>query len=430
MAAKYPLHSGLLAIAAAAGMLIPAPALHAASGDTIIEGTGTIEILQEAEEENALGNWTLIRPDRSMLSMQRAKRYINQEVPSGLYTLLIENAQGASAYVQLFRNGQLLSTSGIPRVAFTLSKDDVYLIRATESFTVTGKVSVTSQPAGIPFQLVGPNNFATQGVTPGSYEDVPFGLYSVQYQPPEGCPQPKAQSGTMEKDGRISFTVKLECDALSSLAQQEEERQIRYVTVTVGTDRIVLEDVPMAEWFATHIYNVAKTGIMSGYKDEAGAYTGQFGPGDSVSLAQLLKVAHKIAGISDAGLPSSPRNERAQGTWFQQYYASAEQRYWQVILDPETDPARPATRAEVITTLLQALDVPRIWPKGTLFRDVLPNAPYAASIETAALDGIVSSETNAFRPNDPINRAELAKIVTLAKETYLENSPEFTGDSY
>ncbi|MDD5470249.1 MAG: hypothetical protein PHO92_05645, partial [Candidatus Peribacteraceae bacterium] len=156
MAAKYPLHSGLLAIAAAAGMLIPAPALHAASGDTIIEGTGTIEIIQEAAVETALGSWTLIRPDRSMLSMKRTKRYINREAPSGLYTLLIENAQGASASIQVFRNGNLLSTSGTPRVAFTLSKDDVYLIRATERFTVTGKVSVTSQPAGIPFKLVGP----------------------------------------------------------------------------------------------------------------------------------------------------------------------------------------------------------------------------------------------------------------------------------
>lgn len=418
----------LIALAAITALLIPILSLQAASGDTIVEGQGTIEIIQQAEIKNALGNWTLIRPDNSRITMNQSNRYINDQAPSGQYTLLIENADGATAFIRVFLNDDLISTSSVPSVSFKLSKDDRYRIEATYKFTITGKISVTSQPAGVPFAIRGPNDFREEGVTPASYEEAPRGPYSVQYNPPAECQQPNAQSDNLEKDGRIGFSIRLICDALDAMANDEFERQLNYVTLTVGSQKIPLEDAPIDAWFATYVHKVSRTGIMSGYKDEEGNYTGQFGPGDPVSLAQLAKVAHKVAGINENELSGTPKNSRAIRTWFENFYTSAELRYWNVFLDPNIDPARSATRAEVIATLMQALDVPRIWPKGEIFRDVLPNAPYAASIETAAADGIIESSTNAFRPNDQINRAELAKIISLTIDKYIDDSPEITGD--
>jgi hypothetical protein len=95
------------------------------------------------------------------------------------------------------------------------------------------------------------------------------------------------------------------------------------------------------------------------------------------------------------------------------------------------NPSKNATRAEVIATILQALDVQRFWPKGEMFNDVNFETPFASSIETAARDGVMSGYNDAlgnpsgeFRPDGAINRAETAKLVTLAVKVYRENTDE------
>jgi hypothetical protein len=182
---------------------------------------------------------------------------------------------------------------------------------------------------------------------------------------------------------------------------------------------------------------MVKTGIMSGYKDENGNLTGLFGPADNVSLAQLAKIAHKLAGIDETKTTMSPQNIRARNTWFSQYYASAEARGWLAFRNTRTDPEQLATRAEVVSTILQALDIPRIWPKGIMFTDVQIETPYSSSIETAATAELVSGNADAdgtplgtFSPDNPINRAELAKILSTAMDLFITTSPEFTGESY
>ena len=122
-------------------------------------------------------------------------------------------------------------------------------------------------------------------------------------------------------------------------------------------------------------------------------------------------------------------NARAKNQWFEQFFASAEQLHWEVWRDRRVDPARPATRAEVVATILRALKISTMWAEGKTFGDVHPTHPYANAIETAALDGLIDAGGN-FRPNDPINRAELAKMAAQAAEIYIEDTSEVQGDSY
>ena len=86
---------------------------------------------------------------------------------------------------------------------------------------------------------------------------------------------------------------------------------------------------------------------------------------------------------------------------------------------------RSATRGEVLVTLLQSLDIRLEWQKGDVFEDVSPRTPYAGAIETAAHDKIVSGHTDefgvtlgTFGPIDPVNRAEMAKILSRILEIY------------
>jgi hypothetical protein len=88
----------------------------------------------------------------------------------------------------------------------------------------------------------------------------------------------------------------------------------------------------------------------------------------------------------------------------------------------ERDVHTAATRGEVIQTILEVLKLP-IAKQSAQFSDVPRSHPYANVIATAAFFGFITGDTdsegnelNTFRPDDPINRAEVAKIIALVKE--------------
>ena len=71
-------------------------------------------------------------------------------------------------------------------------------------------------------------------------------------------------------------------------------------------------DVPSGQWYTDWVSQAAQRGLMTGYKDSAGSYTGYFGPDDSVTRAQVATVLWRIAGqpsTTTAALPD------ARGHW-------------------------------------------------------------------------------------------------------------------
>jgi len=393
------------------------------------EPTGTLTILQTGETPDAMGSWTLIRPDRVQVHVSKEK-YESTNMLLGRYTLYFTLQESANVNIVMTKNGEVVMDNQLPQVSFVIEEGDAIIIEATHIYTRTGTVSVTSEPAGVPYVLRGPNGIRHEDSTPGSYEHVPAGLYSVQYITPDDCANPQPQSGQLQKDRKLSLHIELTCPSLLAIQQEEYERQLQFVTVHIDGKNVILEDVPTGEWYAPYVHAVVKTGIMSGYRDSAGNPAGRFGVADAVSLAQLAKVAHEIAGIDETTATNTMQNAQAAGTWFEPYIRSAENLYWVAFRDTGTDLLRPATRAEVIGTILQALDVRRFWPKGDIFQDIEPATPFASSIETAARDGIISTDGQEFRPNASVNRAELAKILKAAMDIYKENSPSFTSGSY
>jgi len=54
------------------------------------------------------------------------------------------------------------------------------------------------------------------------------------------------------------------------------------------------------------------------------------------------------------------------------------------------------------------------WTNGRGFSDLPPDHPHAKAIATAYVYGLVQGNPDGtFRPDDPINRAEVAKLVAL-----------------
>ena len=243
----------------------------------------------------------------------------------------------------------------------------------------------------------------------------------------------------MERDESILLQEQ-EIDALESsnelfpIREDEEfdptpdySQSETHVTIKVDGVPVVLDDVPVFEWFAAYVRDAAARNIISGYRSTNGLPSGKFGPADSVTIEQLAKMAVLAAKLDPYSCAAELQNTAAIGKWSQRYIGCAEEAGWAVFSDGTVDISRSATRQEVVVTVLQAFGA-RISPRsGTVFDDVGTSSTFGAAIETAANAGIVSgysdqfgNPTGRFGPEDSVNRAETAKIFSLGFQVFGE----------
>lgn len=366
--------------------------------------TRTLRI--EQSSMGALGELTLILPTQAKITL--TSPYELPDPYIGKYTLFIAAPKGHITTVDVYDGTTLLQTVSQPQVSFDVA--DASNIKIIVSYTLLyfGKVGVSTNPAGVPFTLHGPNGLTKEGITPENYDNLPIGEYVVNYRP-QGCPEMPAKSDTLVENKQIYLKADVHCDSFEPVAKPDSGN---------ANEMILFDDVDAGDWFAPSVYRMVQLGLVSGYKDESGNLTGKFGPGNSVTLAELAKIMVAMMGIDDGGYVKT-YHPSASGTWFERYVAIADDRNWVVYTDPDIDLNRPATRGEIVETLLQALDLPLNWPKGGVFGDVTGRTKYAAAIETAKALGLVEGNDDGFfGPLDPINRAELSKILAIAMEKY------------
>lgn len=399
------------------------------SGINILPGKGVLIIEQkDGSGTSTIGKWLTILPDNQQKNGSGALATLDN-TSAGSYTIFATLPTGASSTIRIYRNNTLENTLIRPQANFTIKDGDTVRVVIHYTITQVGLVSVDSDPQGISFHMDGPNNTHFTGKTPAQYDAATEGQYKVSYDPITGCTVPAAQSLKLQAGNRISFSVRLSCPMADKLRERLEQNQTSdesHIVVTYDGKSITMRDVPQTSWFAPYVFNTAKYGILSGYSDPSGTPTGIFGPENNVTISELAKTAHKIAGISAESFQSiAPENLLAQGQWFSPFFASAEKRGWTIFASGDVVPGRAATRGEVLVTLLQALDIRLNWQKGTFFTDVNTRTPYAGAIETAAAAKIVTGRTdekgvalNTFSPSDPINRAELAKILSTMIDVY------------
>src|SRR3989338_1912387 len=199
-----------------------------------------------------------------------------------------------------------------------------------------------------------------------------------------------------------------------------------YVRIKIEGVPVDLTDVPKDTWFAPYVRSAAEAGIVSGYRGENGLPLGLYGPADPVTIEQVAKIAFLASGapLSDCG--SELLNVVVEERWSEEYFRCAEKLQWAVFSDGTVDPLRPATRDEVVVTMLQAFKVMIRDSEATPFTD-LDSSEFRAAIVTAYEDHVIGGYTDAegnstgkFGPEDSVNRAEVAKIVVLAMDVYGE----------
>lgn len=178
----------------------------------------------------------------------------------------------------------------------------------------------------------------------------------------------------------------------------------------------VFKDVAEQDWFNAYVTSLAEWGIVSGYSDASGRPTGEYRPGNQVTVAEILKMSLEAAQINEDGCTNIPLHPQATGHWAKAYVACAEDmgiRVFNPTLPAELN--RPATRAEVLTIVHDSF-ADDVLPLYSSFSDSQGHR-FEADIAYANLYGIVSGdtvngvETGTFRPDEAINRAETAKII-------------------
>jgi hypothetical protein len=197
-----------------------------------------------------------------------------------------------------------------------------------------------------------------------------------------------------------------------------------FLAMAIGSKEVVYHDVPADSWFAPYVSLLLEEEIAEGYADEHGNPLGEFGVGNDVTYAELAKLTLEAAG-SKASLSRTSDNPTAAGTWADGYVAVAEDKGFSLFDDPSRDVHAPATRGEVIQTILEAYGIPTAAQNVAQFSDLPADHPYAPALSVAAIYGIIDGDTDELgvptgtvRPDAPVNRAEVAKILALAREIF------------
>ncbi len=179
----------------------------------------------------------------------------------------------------------------------------------------------------------------------------------------------------------------------------------------------VFQDVKSDDWFNVYVSSLAEWGIVSGYKNAAGELTGFFQPGNLVTVAEVLKMTEEAAKIDKSTCPAPAAHPAALTHWSSVFVGCAEGLNVRLLAASSNLPLdRPATRAEVLTIVHDVFGQ-KPSPVFAPFSDTRDH-PLEADIGLAVLEGIVGGDKNAdgtpagtFRPDAPINRAEVSKIV-------------------
>lgn len=216
---------------------------------------------------------------------------------------------------------------------------------------------------------------------------------------------PSSAAGFFEAFSRLA-------DEIKKIEQSSPESVDKTVQDLESTS---FKDVKKDEWFYRYVTPVARWGIVSGYKDAQGKATGQFGAGNTVTVAEILKMALKAAQVDESTCKGTPALAQARDHWAKAFVVCAEQKKMR-LLKSKPDLNRAALRGEVLSIIFDAFG-DTVPPLFAPFKDAVGHT-FEADIAYAAALRMVSGDkdatgnpTGTFRPNAAVNRAEAAKII-------------------
>ena len=216
-----------------------------------------------------------------------------------------------------------------------------------------------------------------------------------------GLPPPEADGEEVGESASVSTE--------SPVIRSYRERLL----ATVDDRRVIYRDVTTDKWYTPYISFVVGEGIAHGYETDGGWLTGVFGVSNPVTKAEALKMTLLATG-KDVPAGGEPLNRSAQGTWAQAYVRTAEELQLRGYSRDE-NVHEPQTRAGVVRTIMEVIGLP-LAKKPAPFGDIPKDHPDSGAIVTAAFyDLIEGFPDGTFRPQELMNRASVAKVMTMVR---------------
>ncbi len=175
---------------------------------------------------------------------------------------------------------------------------------------------------------------------------------------------------------------------------------------------IPFKDTDDQEWYTDYVRYVKDNEIASGYKDANGNPLGEYRPGNAISYMEAMKIALEASGHGQLEGEPSLKNYPA---WGKGYVKEAEALGLNAVQDKAKSLNGSIDRAATVRLILEAF--------GVSPADIADRFPDIVSsrdrffVQKAAELGIVSGNPDGtFKPNNPVNRAEMAKMIQKAIE--------------
>lgn len=162
-------------------------------------------------------------------------------------------------------------------------------------------------------------------------------------------------------------------------------------------------------WARDYISRLVSRGIVNNVK--------RYHPDNNLTRAEFLKITFNAASWKAFGTGTIVFEDVMTDTWYAPYVALATSRGIITSKNTYFRPNDTITRAEAAKIIVGVLGV-SLANNDTSFADVDPYSDLTPYIETAKNFGFFTGQMIdgelRFRPNDPITRAEIAKVVVNA----------------
>jgi hypothetical protein len=214
-------------------------------------------------------------------------------------------------------------------------------------------------------------------------------------------------------------------------AEMQEQNEIIEDLLKENQDNLVFVenaeffDVGFAEnpWYYEPVISALDENIVNGYKDASGELTGYYEPGNNVTMAEALKMTIEASGTDVANAASGE-------AWYAPY-VDAGQDIGLSNVNDNIDWGAQATRGDVAIWTSEAFELEGDdYDYDGAFPDVSSSDSNAGHYQAVYEAGIFTGDdgTGYLRPNEPVNRAETAAIVTRGVKNTQTNTVDNLTD--
>lgn len=186
-------------------------------------------------------------------------------------------------------------------------------------------------------------------------------------------------------------------------------------SLSVASAVSAFSDVKESDWYFSNVQDLVDAGVLDGTKD-------MFHPADNLNRAEAAKIAVLAAGVAEEDLvnPETPSfSDVPKSLWAYKYIETAKSLGY-VSGDAGKKTFRPGdnvNRAEYAKMMSLALELEENLVGGPHFSDVSSSAWYYNVVETAYNWSVVSGyEGGIYKPSAAINRAEMSKMTVAAMD--------------